>query len=285
MLPPFSELAMRSPSLQTLTVLLAFLSCSAQLYSQSVIPRKTSSIDSQGGLEPFRVTEVATAELGIVREIYVKRGEPVVAGMALGRLDDEQQKVALKEAETEAQATGTIETARKEVAFNEKRVSVTKALVDDGKASPKELERYVMELEIASAKLRAQEESKQISKVRREKATLSLNDRTIRAPHDGIVDEIYRDEGEYIAGNSPSIVRLVDVSRLRATFMLPEELAEKFRNRTDAEIRLPSHLVVRGSIEYISPFASAEGRTIVMTVLIENPDYTIRSANCELVLP
>ncbi len=132
--------------------------------------------------------------------------------MPLGRLDDEQQKVALKEAETEAYATGMIETARKEVAFNEKRVAVTRALVEDGKASPRELERYVMELEIASAKLRAQEESKQISKVRKEKAALSLHDRTIRAPHDGIVDEIYRDEGEYIAGNSPSLVRLVDVS-------------------------------------------------------------------------
>jgi RND family efflux transporter MFP subunit len=285
MLSLFFELTMRSLCLQTLAVLFAFLSCSAQLYSQSVIPRNTSSIDSQGGLEPFRVTEVATAELGVVREIFVKRGEPVVAGMPLGRLDDEQQKVALKEAETEAYATGTVETARKEVAFNEKRVAVTRALVEDGKASPRELERYVMELEIASAKLRAQEESKQISKVRREKAALSLHDRTIRAPHDGIVDEIYRDEGEYIAGNSPSLVRLVDVSRLRATFMLPEELAEKFRNRSEAEIRLPSHAVVPGRVEYISPFASAEGRTIVMTVLIDNSDHSIRSAHCELVLP
>ncbi len=74
MLSLFFELTMRSLCLQTLAVLFAFLSCSAQLYSQSVIPRNTSSIDSQGGLEPFRVTEVATAELGVVREIFVKRG-------------------------------------------------------------------------------------------------------------------------------------------------------------------------------------------------------------------
>lgn len=276
---------MRSHCLQTLALLFAFICISEPLLSQSVISRNTSSIDSQGGLEPYRVTEVATAEIGLVREIYVKRGETVVEGMPLGRLDDEQQKVALKEAEADALATGMIETARKEVLFNEKRVAVTKALVEDGKASPRELERYVMEWEIAAAKLRAQEESKQIAKVRREKAMISLKDRTIRAPHDGVIDEIFRGEGEYIATNSPSFVRLIDVSRLRATFMLPEELADKFRNRVEAEIRLPSHSVVSGKIEYLSPFASAEGRTIVMTVLIENPDSTIRSAHCELVLP
>lgn len=276
---------MRSLCLQTLALLFAFISGSEPILSQSVISRNTSSIDSQGGLEPYRVTEVATAEVGLVREVYVKRGETVVAGMPLGRLDDEQQKVALKEAETDALATGMIETARKEVQFNEKRVAVTKALVEEGKASPRELERYVMEWEIAEAKLRAQEESKQIAKVRREKAMITLKDRTIRAPHDGVIDEIFREEGEYIASNSPAFVRLIDVSRLRATFMLPEELAEKFRNRHEAEIRLPSHAVIPGRIEYLSPFASAEGRTIVMTVLIENPDQTIRSAHCELVLP
>ena len=269
------------------TLQLSILACSlpSHAYCQSVINRSIARTDKAGVLEPFKSTEVATAEMGVVREIFVKAGDRVEAGNILGRLDNEQQQKQVREAEFEANASGTLEIARSEVAFNVRRVEESLKRIAANKGSPKELERDQLELNIATAKLHAQEEAKLISQARLEKAQIILSERSICAPHKGIVVEVYRDVGEYVAGNAPAIVRLQDTSKLRARFFLSDEMAERFRKMDHAEIRLTNHVVLKATIEFIAPFAIAEGNVIEMTLLIDNENGSIRSSSCELVLP
>jgi len=255
------------------------------LFAQSVINRSAAAADKVGILEPIHLTEVATAEVGIVREVFVKQGDYVETGTPIGRLDNDQQSVQLREAELDAASLGVLETARREVEFNRRRVEEMAKLVETGKGSPKELERYELELHIAEAKLRSQEEAKEVSRARLAKAKIMLSERTIRAPHSGTVVEVYKDPGEYIAGNLPAIIRLLDASQLRARFFLSHDAAERFRKQEYAEVRLPNHLVVRAKIEFIAPFEDAEGHVIEMTVLIDNANRAIRSSSCDLVLP
>jgi RND family efflux transporter MFP subunit len=255
------------------------------LFAQSVINRSAAAADKVGILEPIHLTEVATAEVGIVREVFVKQGDFIETGTPIGRLDNDQQTVQLREAELEAASLGVLETARREVEFNRRRVEEMAKLVETGKGSPKELERYQLELHIAEAKLRSQEEAKEVSRARLAKAKIMLSERTIRAPHSGTVVEVYKDPGEYIAGNMPALIRLLDASQLRARFFLSHDAAERFRKQEYAEVRLPNHLVVRAKIEFIAPFEDAEGHVIEMTVLIDNANREIRSSSCDLVLP
>lgn len=263
----------------------AILICLLQgnVAAQSVINRGLAAADKQGVLEPYKDTEVATAEMGVVRELFVKLGDVIEEKQAIGRLDHEQQRFLVNEAELDANSFGTLETARREVDFNTRRVEETSKFVAAGKSSPKELERYTLDLSIAKAKLQAQEEAKLISQSRLEKAQLMLHDRTIRAPHRGTVVTVYRDVGEYIAGNAPAIIRLVDTSKLRARFYLSDEAAQRFRKARYAEIRLANHVIVKAEIEFVAPFAIADGHVIEMTVVIENEDESIRSSSCELV--
>jgi len=257
----------------------------SDVFAQSLINRPQTATDNAGVLEPFKSTEVATAEMGVVRELFVKAGDWVAAETPIGRLDHEQQRAKVRSAEVDANSFGMLETARREVEFGKRRVQETTKMVVAGKGAPKELERYQLELNIANAKLQAQEEAKLISHSRLEEARLMLHERTIRAPHSGSVIEVYRDVGEYIAGNAPAIVRLVDATKLRGRFYLSDEDAQKFRKLGQAEVRLANHLVVKAEIEFISPFAIAEGHVIEMTVLIDNTDGSIRSSKCTLVLP
>jgi RND family efflux transporter MFP subunit len=270
-----------------LGLLILTLICALQVpaRSQSVINRSLATTERAGVLEPYKSTEVATAEMGVVRELFVKAGETIESGALIGRLDHEQQRVQVREAELDAASFGMLETAKRELEFNTRRVEEISKLVSSGKGSPKELERYQLEFNIAKAKLQAQEESKLVSQARLDKAQLLLNERTIRAPHQGTVVEVYKDVGEYIAGNSPAIIRLVDTSRLRARFYLSDEIADRFRKLGQAEVRLANHVVVKATVEFVAPFAIAEGGVIEMTVLIENENGSIRSSNCELVLP
>ncbi|HUP81105.1 MAG TPA: HlyD family efflux transporter periplasmic adaptor subunit [Pirellula sp.] len=253
------------------------------LSAQSVINRGLAAADKQGVLEPYKDTEVATAEMGVVRELFVKLGDVIEEKSAIGRLDNEQQRFLVHEAELDANAFGMLETARREVDFNNRRVDETSKSVSAGKSSPKELERHRLDLSIAKAKLQAQEEAKLVSHARLEKAQLMLHERTIRAPHRGTVVTVYRDVGEYIAGNAPAIIRLVDTSKLRARFYLSDEAAQRFRKTRYAEVRLANHVIVKAEIEFVAPFAIADGHVIEMTVIIENEDEQIRSSSCELV--
>lgn len=266
-----------------LLALIAFCLVHENASGQSVINRSLAAADKQGVLEPFKDTEVATAEMGVVRELFVKPGDIIAEKESIGRLDHDQQKFLVQEAELDAKSTGMLETARREYEFNLRRVSETAKSVAERKSSPKELERYKLDLAISEAKLQAQEESKLISQARLEKALLLLNERTIRAPHGGTVVTVYRDVGEYIAGNAPAIVRLVDTSKLRARFFLKDEAAERFRKTGYADVKLANSAIVRATIEFIAPFAIADGHVIEMTVIIDNEDGLIRSSSCELV--
>ncbi len=263
--------------------LIIFCLLSGTTSAQSVINRSLAAADKQGVLEPFKDTEVATAEMGVVRELFVKPGDAIAEKSEIGRLDNEQQRYLVNEAELDANSLGMLETARREAEFNFRRVEEVSKLVAAGKTSPKELERFTLDLNISKAKLQAQEEAKLITQARLEKARLMLHERTIRAPHSGTVVTVYRDVGEYIAGNAPAIIRLVDTSKLRARFFLSDEAAERFRKSGRAEIRLSNHVVVKAQIEFIAPFAIADGHVIEMTVIIENEDGLIRSSACELV--
>lgn len=251
--------------------------------AQSVINRSLAPADRQGVLEPFKDTDVASAEMGIIRELFVKPGDVVQEKDTIGRLDNDQQRFLVQETELDFNAIGMLETARRETDFNMRRVEETTKSVAAGIVSPKELDRYKLDLSISKAKLQAQEEAKLISQAKLAKAKLMLNERTIRAPHRGTVVAIHRDVGEYIAGNAPSIIRLVDTSKLRARFYLSDEAAERFRKSGFAEIRLANHVVVRAAVEFIAPFAIADGHVIEMTVVIDNEDGLIRSSSCELV--
>jgi RND family efflux transporter MFP subunit len=264
-----------------LLIAIGWCPLTASVSAQSVINKTYTG--TQGVLEPFRDTEVATAEMGVVREMFVKLGDVVEATDPIGRLDCEQQRFQLQEAELDFQSTGQLETARSEADFNARRVEETTKSLLAGRASPKELERYQLDLNISKSKVQAQEEQKKISQARLEKARLLFNERTVRAPHHGTVINLYREVGEYIAGNVPAIIRLVDTSKLRARFFLADEISERFRNLEYAEIKLSNHVIVRGKIEFISPFAAADGQVIEMTVLIDNADGRIKSSSCELV--
>ena len=91
----------RTANLGLLTTMLA---CFLQVQSlgQSVINRSLAAADKAGVLEPYKSTEVATAEMGVVRELYVKAGETIEPGTMIGRLDNEQQRVQVREAELDA---------------------------------------------------------------------------------------------------------------------------------------------------------------------------------------
>ncbi len=255
-------------------------------YAQSALPRKSTDMKNdtlRGVVEPLRNTEVASTEVGIVRKIMVKAGDIVKPQQILATLDDEQQRLRLEGAEIEWQAHGSVETAEREVEFNYKKYLIATELAKKNRVSPLELDRDTLEWKIATAKLTAQKEAKDLSYSKWKEAREALARRAIYAPHEGVVVEVVRDEGEYLAANQPSIVRLWDISKLRARFLLSDEVASRYRELKVAMVKLSNGAVIAAEIEFIAPVASVDATE--MTVLLDNPNREIRSSSCDLIRP
>jgi RND family efflux transporter MFP subunit len=254
--------------------------------AQSSLPRK--GVDGKedvlrGVMEAFRNTEVASAEVGILREVLVVPGEHVKEGQLLARLDDELQRIQLEEAQLEWESRGALESAQHEFEFNRQKLTAIEDLSKRTRVSPLELNRDTLELKIAEAKWKTQQEAKEIARARMMRAEQALAARSVKAPHEGIVVEILREPGEYLAANQPVVARIQDTSKLRARFYLSDEMAHRFRGRPTANVRLPNGTIIPSEIEFIAPLATENSTE--MTVLVSNPTGEVRSSSCDLIRP
>jgi HlyD family secretion protein len=91
------------------------------------------------------------------------------------------------------------------------------------------------QIEAADAQARATASNVRALEALRELARIAVDECVVRAPRDGIVEDVYFEEGEIVSPGA-IVVRLVDLREVRATFYLPNaELAEA---RTDREAEL-----------------------------------------------
>lgn len=82
------------------------------------------------------------------------------------------------------------------------------------------------QIEAAEAQARAAESSIAALEALRDLARIAVEECTVRAPRDGIVEDVYFEEGEIVAPGA-IVVRIVDLASVRATFYLPNaELGE-----------------------------------------------------------
>ena len=111
--------------------------------------------------------------------------------------------------------------------------------------------------------------------------------RLIRAPLDGFVSLLHKDEGEFVAPNDPHLLELVCLDPLLATFNVPSHLALLLEphQRVPVFLEGPANWV-EGEVTVIAPVTDAESGTVRVKVRIANPQFQYRSGErCTLQLP
>lgn len=267
------------------TTLIAVLSliCEVAISQQQSNKVEGTSGSPQGVLEPWRTSEVACSDSGLLQQVFVKIGDRVEIGDHLAELKSESIRLQLQMAETQMSAVGRIETAKAEVVLNERKLAaITEARKKDF-SSQMELERSEMDLATARGRLKTELEERCILELRAAQLRQVLQDRLIVAPIAGQVTVIHRESGELVAANAPEIVRIVDISKLRARFYLTEQEIARLHDNRAVQVELANGKRVPGTIESIAPVADKESGLIVVSVLIDNLNSDIRSSRCMLL--
>jgi len=246
----------------------------AVILSGSLLP----AAEFDGFTEPFREIDVAAPEPGIIMEMAVREGDSVRAGQVLTLLDNEVHAALLAIAEQSKQAKGRLEALQAEMNLRHDRLQKFEKLLKMGHARQEEIEKARMELDIATSQVKAAREDLLVKELEYFKIKVQLDRRTITSPIDGVVTELHRDVGEFVAPNAPEILTVVQLDPLVATFSILGPYAEKLSLDQTVSIRFPvSKQLIEGQVTFISPVTDAESGMVRVKVRVANPDGTTRS--------
>ncbi len=263
----------------------------AVILCQSVIGQSKSSRVSalqgyapDGVLEPWRSSDVACAEPGLLEELLVHLGDRVTAGQPLAKIESSAMETQLHIVQAQAQASGRQMAAAADVELNRRRVEALQSARENRFSSQTELERAQADLKISEARLASELEEQAVLGLQVARLKHQILQRTVTAPIDGIVTEFHRELGEFLSPNGPEVLRIVDVSRLRASFFLQIQEVQSLSRDRKVRVRLGDGQVTLATLEHISPVADGESGLIEVRVLIENPELKILGSRCALLL-
>jgi RND family efflux transporter MFP subunit len=133
------------------------------------------------------------------------------------------------------------------------------------------------EYDSQSVRCRTSDLTVSATRARAELAGQNVGDGVIRAPFAGSVAERYVDVGEFVKSDS-RVVTLVDLSRLRLEFTLPEVRIAAARPGAKVRFNVAGYPDKRfeGTVRYVSAQVRPTTRDVVAEAIIDTPDVELR---------
>ena len=247
--------------------------------------RSAHAYELEGFTEPYRMIRVAADETGTIGEVFVREGQTVEAGLPLARLNSEVHEALLAIAVQNMQAKGPLEAALADLRLRTDRLEKLQVLRNEGHARQEEVDRAASEYTVAAANVRTAQEDQVTRRLEYEKTKTQINRRTIRSPISGVIVEMHKDVGEFLAPSSPDLLTLVQLDQLLANFTLTSYQADNLTLDQTFEVLFAGELRTTGTVEFISPVTNAESGTVLVKLRIENTQGRFRSgARCKIRL-
>lgn len=271
-----------SPIAVALVVLLLCQTASGQSRSSRV--SLSNGYAPDGVLEPWKTSDVACVESGLLEELLVHLGDQVKTGEPLAKIESSAMATQLRIVEAQAAASGRQMAALADVELNHRRVEALQSARENRFSSQSELERAQADLKISQGRLASEVEEQEILRLQVVRLKHQIQQRTVVAPIDGMVTKFHRELGEFVSPTSPEVLRIVDVSRLRASFFLKVDEVESLPRDGKVRVRLGNDQETLATLEHVSPVADGESGLIEVRVLIDNPELKILGSRCALLL-
>jgi membrane fusion protein (multidrug efflux system) len=254
-------------------------------------------VDVTGTLMADAQTDVAAEGAGRVLSVSIERGTVVKAGTVLARLDGEDARNQLAEAEAiegqtaaklglkpgatfDPAATPDAQKARANMEWAQADHERYVKLVDQGLVSRADYElrrsqylsaRAQYEAEINTARQLYQTLLAQRARVG--VARKAAQDVEIRAPWDGLVSEKHVQPGQFVQRGT-KIATLVRVDPLRVELAVPETAVATVRKGQKVEFGVQAYpdQTFTGTVAYVGPSLRPETRALVVEALVPNRD-------------
>jgi multidrug efflux system membrane fusion protein len=218
------------------------------LVTVAVIPSAAQDVQlvltAEGQSTPDRSTQIRAKASGQIMSVLVERGDLVVSGQEIGRIDAETIQAQVLQAQTQlAQATRDYDNAV--------------ALQDRGLAT----EDRVSAARAAEAAAEAAVTS----------ATEQLDNTIITAPFSGRLNDMTLDEGEFV-NNGDAVAEVLDNDPLTVVVQVPQQALSRLSKGDAAQVSFITGEERAGVVGFIGSNADAQTRTFRVEVTVDNPE-------------
>jgi multidrug efflux system membrane fusion protein len=208
----------------------------------------TREVLISGRTEPNRVVEVRAEAEGTVIAIGTERGEPVVEGAVLVKLDLRDRNAQLAEA----------------AALVAQRELEAKGVED--------LRARDFTTGVQSADANAQLES---ARARHERIKLEIANTSIRAPIDAMLQDRAVEMGDFVRIGD-TVAELVDLDPLIVVGEVNERAISELAVGSKGTATLVNGVEVTGTVRYLASVADANTRSFAIELAVDNPDNKVR---------
>jgi len=263
-----------NPMTRALTISIALLASQA---SAEVL----GSLDCV--IEPHEIIDVASRVDGIVDELTVERGDAVVAGQVLAKLDSGVEEAAVAAARSRARASAELDANSISVDFSKRRRERLETLFNDHVISGDQMDEAATEAELSRIRLEQAKENRHLAELELARSIEILDRHTIASPIDGVVLQRYLSPGE--STEDQPIMRIAQIDPLRIEVIVPVitfgsiqkgQLAYVYPE-APKEGKFPAHVTV------VDRVADPASGTFRVRLSMPNPDYAVPSGlNCNI---
>ena len=203
---------------------------------------------------------------GVVSEILVARGERVTEGQLLVRFDKRSLALGAQ------QARAGVAAAEAQAKLVQTELTRTTTLVSDGAAPGSALDQLSAQGDATSAQVR-------MAKAAAGGARHALSIGDIRAPYDGVITEIFIEQGEMATPMPPKpVVQVSDISKLQVQAFAPEDSGQLATVGAEAEVEVESAgVTAKGAVSYVSSAVQPGVRTFEIRIEIDNAEGKIKA--------
>lgn len=211
-------------------------------------------LSAEGLIIPFRQLRLSSPVEAIVRKTEVKEGDRVTAGQVLAVLYSPLDLLEADRAE-KILAKAEFQWRANERLSRDKIVSEDKALV---------------------AKLEYD-----VALIESQRARAAIEDKTLRAPWDGLVIRVLKEAGETVA-RTQEVFQLLDYSQVYVQVYIDARYLPQIREGMMAEVRFASDgsrqsiKAVPAKVYFVDPVVDAGSGLFRVKFLIPNGDFTIK---------
>ncbi len=239
-----------------------------------------------GLIEPHRIINVGSPQIGLLRSVDVDRGDVVKAGQVVATLDSEVERAQMEVARYRAQMEAQVRASElnKDLSLRKRERSsrmFKEALIPFSDLDDAETAMLLAEQQLMDAK-----ENKKLAELDYQRAAATVERMTIRSPVDGVVVERFLHPGEHI--ETEPILKIAQIDPLNVEMILPKALFLTIKTGMRAQV-IPEAPVggrYTAFVKIVDKVIDGASGTFGVRLELPNPDNKLPAGlKCRVVFP
>lgn len=231
-----------------------------------------------GNLIGAATVEVAPKVSGRLEAIPVRLGDSVGRGHLIARVEDQEIRQQVKQAEASFDvAAATVRQRDADLTFAKTNLERSHNLFEQELLSRQDIDDAEARHQAAIAQRDLAQAQHAQAAARLEELRITLANTEIRSPVDGFVGRRHLDPGAFVSSNTP-VVSVVDINFVRLVVNLVEKDLRRVRAGVPASVEVDAYPgeTFDGQVARVAPILNPATRTAEMEIEIPNRDFRLK---------